>query len=166
MEGREEGAGGEGMERGRQERSKGREEVGKRKGEVRGGGGREGGYDQEMGVGGDAVSYSVPTLREQRQLLMKCATTAMSSKLIARQRDFFSVMVVDAVMMLDNLLPLNMIGMKKVKGGSLEVSCLITAAWLYSMFMYSSVKFTFRFRSTIVVRCAQKIRKPCRLNRV
>ena len=31
-------------------------------------------------------------------------------------------MVVDAVMMLDDLLPLNMIGMKKVNGGALEVS--------------------------------------------
>jgi len=30
-------------------------------------------------------------------------------------------MVVDAVLLLDELLPLNMIGMKKVKGGSLEV---------------------------------------------
>ena len=31
-------------------------------------------------------------------------------------------MVVDAVMSLDNLMPLDMIGMKKVSGGSLEVS--------------------------------------------
>ena len=31
-------------------------------------------------------------------------------------------MVVDAVSMLDELLPLNMIGIKKVQGGSLEVS--------------------------------------------
>jgi T-complex protein 1 subunit eta len=30
-------------------------------------------------------------------------------------------MVVDAVMSLDALLPLNMIGMKKVQGGALEV---------------------------------------------
>jgi len=30
-------------------------------------------------------------------------------------------MVVDAVMMLDELLPLNMIGVKKIQGGALEV---------------------------------------------
>lgn len=60
-------------------------------------------------------------LREQRSLLMKCAATALSSKLIARQKDFFSKMVVDAVSLLDEMLPLNMIGMKKVQGGSLEV---------------------------------------------
>jgi len=34
-------------------------------------------------------------------------------------------MVVDAVGMLDDLLPLNMIGIKKVQGGSLEDSTLV-----------------------------------------
>ena len=34
-------------------------------------------------------------------------------------------MVVDAVTMLDELLPLNMIGIKKVQGGSLEDSVLV-----------------------------------------
>lgn len=59
--------------------------------------------------------------REQRQLLIKCASTALSSKLIARQKDFFSNMVVDAVSLLDDILPLDMIGIKKITGGSLEV---------------------------------------------
>ena len=63
----------------------------------------------------------IHTYSEQRSLLEKCAATALSSKLIARQKDFFSKMVVDAVLLLDELLPLSMIGMKKVKGGSLEV---------------------------------------------
>ena len=40
---------------------------------------------------------------------------------MARQKEFFSAMVVDAVMQLDELLPLNMIGIKKVQGGGLEV---------------------------------------------
>ena len=75
--------------------------------------------------------------REQRLLLEKCARTTLNSKLIARQREFFAKMVVDAVLMLDDLLPLNMyvlfvltivllyllfrIGIKKITGGSLEV---------------------------------------------
>lgn len=59
--------------------------------------------------------------RALRELLVKCASTALSSKLVARQKEFFSEMVVDAVMMLDDLLPLNMIGVKKVQGGALEV---------------------------------------------
>ena len=54
-------------------------------------------------------------------LLKKCAATALSSKVIARQKEFFAQMVVDAVRQLDDLLPLNMIGIKKVQGGSLEV---------------------------------------------
>ena len=54
-------------------------------------------------------------------MLEKCAATSLSSKLISMQKGFFSKMVVDAVMQLDTLLPLNMIGTKKVQGGSLEV---------------------------------------------
>ena len=59
-------------------------------------------------------------------LLRKCAATALSSKIIAHQKEFFSKMVVDAVRQLDDLLPLNMIGIKKVKGGSLEVGVVMT----------------------------------------
>jgi len=59
--------------------------------------------------------------RQHRELLKKCAATALSSKLVAHQKDFFANMVVDAVMMLDELLPLNMIGVKKIQGGALEV---------------------------------------------
>ena len=59
---------------------------------------------------------------EQRGLLEKCASTALSSKLIHQQKDFFANMVVNAVLSLDELLPLNMIGIKKVTGGALEVS--------------------------------------------
>jgi len=53
--------------------------------------------------------------------LKKCAATALSSKLVAHQKEFFANMVVDAVTMLDELLPLNMIGVKKIQGGALEV---------------------------------------------
>lgn len=60
-------------------------------------------------------------LREQRQLLEKCAATALNSKLIAGQKEFFSKMVVDAVVSLDELMSLKMIGIKKVQGGALEV---------------------------------------------
>lgn len=61
-------------------------------------------------------------MNEHRALLEKCAATALSSKLIHQQKDFFAKMVVDAVLSLDELLPLNMIGIKKVTGGALEVS--------------------------------------------
>lgn len=68
---------------------------------------------------------AVVLCREQRQLLEKCAATALNSKLIAVQKEFFSKMVVDAVMSLDELLPLKMIGIKKVQGGGLEVRRII-----------------------------------------
>lgn len=55
----------------------------------------------------------------------KCAATALNSKLIAGQKDFFSKMVVDAVISLDELLSLKMIGIKKVQGGALEVCILV-----------------------------------------
>lgn len=51
---------------------------------------------------------------ERRRLLEKCAATALSSKLVSAQKDFFARLVVDAVSNLDELLPLNMIGIKKV----------------------------------------------------
>uniref|UniRef100_A0A8C5N8A7 T-complex protein 1 subunit eta n=1 Tax=Gouania willdenowi TaxID=441366 RepID=A0A8C5N8A7_GOUWI len=68
-----------------------------------------------------AVSVKKDDKQEQRKLLEKCAATALNSKLIAGQKDFFAKMVVDAVMSLDELLPLKMIGIKKVQGGALEV---------------------------------------------
>lgn len=59
---------------------------------------------------------------ELRSILEKCAGTSLNSKLIHQQKDFFAKMVVDAVMSLDDLMPLDMIGIKKVTGGALEVS--------------------------------------------
>jgi hypothetical protein len=59
--------------------------------------------------------------REWRELLEKCASTAMSSKLIHSQKDFFKKMVVDAVLSLDDDLNEKLIGMKTVPGGALQV---------------------------------------------
>ena len=62
--------------------------------------------------------------RDHKELLKRCASTSLSSKLVAHQKDFFADMVVEAVTSLDDLLPLDMIGIKKVNGGALEV-CLL-----------------------------------------
>lgn len=75
--------------------------------------------------------------KEQRSLLEKCASTALSSKLVAQYKEFFSNMVVDAVMMLDELLPLNMIGMKKVQGGALEDTQLVAGVAFKKTFSYA-----------------------------
>ncbi|NWY73081.1 TCPH protein, partial [Erithacus rubecula] len=74
---------------------------------------------------------------EQRRLLEKCAATALSSKLISQSKDFFSKMVVDAVMMLDDLLQLKMIGIKKVQGGALEDSQLVAGVAFKKTFSYA-----------------------------
>lgn len=61
----------------------------------------------------------------------------MSSKLIHQQKDFFANMVVNAVMMLDDLMPLNMIGIKKVQGGSLQDTQLIEGVAFKKTFSYA-----------------------------
>ncbi|KJE94479.1 chaperonin containing TCP1 [Capsaspora owczarzaki ATCC 30864] len=75
--------------------------------------------------------------KEQRELLVKCAATAMNSKIIARQKEFFSQVVVDAVLSLDKDLPLSMIGMKKVQGGALEESVLVPGVAFKKTFSYA-----------------------------
>lgn len=84
-----------------------------------------------------SVKINSTNAPEQRALLEKCASTALSSKLVASCKDFFSNMVVDAVLLLDDLLPLNMIGIKKVQGGALEESMLIAGVAFKKTFSYA-----------------------------
>lgn len=84
-----------------------------------------------------AVKVNKENADQHRSLLEKCAATAMSSKLIHQQKGFFSKMVVDAVLLLDELLPLNMIGIKKVQGGALEDSQLIAGVAFKKTFSYA-----------------------------
>ncbi|OXA62796.1 T-complex protein 1 subunit eta [Folsomia candida] len=74
---------------------------------------------------------------ERRELLQKCAATALSSKLIHQQKDFFAKIAVDAVLHLDELLPLDMIGIKKVAGGALEDSFLVAGVAFKKTFSYA-----------------------------
>lgn len=75
--------------------------------------------------------------QEKRAFLEECAATAMSSKLIHQQKGFFGKMVVDAVLLLDDLLPINMIGIKKVSGGALEDSQLVAGVAFKKTFSYA-----------------------------
>lgn len=84
-----------------------------------------------------AVKIQNTNAAERRSLLEKCAATAMSSKLIHQQKGFFSKMVVDAVLILDDLLPLNMIGIKKVSGGALEDTELVEGVAFKKTFSYA-----------------------------
>ncbi|XP_067937850.1 T-complex protein 1 subunit eta-like [Watersipora subatra] len=84
-----------------------------------------------------AVKISADNELEKAKLLERCAATALSSKLVAHQKDFFAKMVVDAVTCLDHLLPLNMIGIKKIQGGALEDSILVQGVAFKKAFSYA-----------------------------
>jgi T-complex protein 1 subunit eta len=84
-----------------------------------------------------AVTVKKEDANEQRALLEKCAMTTLNSKLIAGQKEFFGKMVVDAVLMLGELLPLDMIGTKKVQGGALEESMLVCGVAFKKTFSYA-----------------------------
>lgn len=72
-----------------------------------------------------------------KSTLEKCAATTLSSKLLAHNKEFFAKMAVEAVLTLDDSLPLNMIGIKKVQGGSLEDSMLVKGVAFKKTFSYA-----------------------------
>ncbi|KAK9386637.1 chaperonin Cpn60/TCP-1 family [Lipomyces mesembrius] len=75
---------------------------------------------------------------EFRSLLEKCAATAMSSKLIHQNSALFTKMAVDAVLILDqDDLDESLIGVKKVPGGGLEDSFLVSGVAFKKTFSYA-----------------------------
>lgn len=88
-------------------------------------------------VGEIAVKLDQSSPDERQSLLEKCAMTTLSSKLVAHRKEFFAKMVVSAVSQLDELLPLNMIGIKKVPGGALEDSMLVSGVAFKKTFSYA-----------------------------
>jgi len=84
-----------------------------------------------------SVSIDAKTPEERRMLLERCASTSLSSKLVSGQSAFFSKMVVDAVDLLDEDLDLNMIGMKKETGGSLQESIFVEGVAFKKTFSYA-----------------------------
>ncbi|KAF2234744.1 hypothetical protein EV356DRAFT_446053 [Viridothelium virens] len=74
----------------------------------------------------------------QRETLRKLAATAMSSKLIHRNASFFTKMVVDAVLTLDqDDLNERLIGIKKVTGGGLQDSLFVDGVAFKKTFSYA-----------------------------
>ncbi|KAJ1848755.1 T-complex protein 1 subunit eta, partial [Coemansia sp. RSA 486] len=73
-----------------------------------------------------------------RALLEKCAATSMNSKLIGSQKEFFTKMVVDAVLRLDqDQLNEDMIGIKKIPGGAMQDSLLVDGVAFKKSFSYA-----------------------------
>ncbi|KZV74112.1 hypothetical protein PENSPDRAFT_682287 [Peniophora sp. CONT] len=76
-----------------------------------------------------------------RELLLKCASTSMSSKLIHSEKPFFSKMVVDAVGSLDqNDLDESLIGVKKIGGGGMQDSQLVQGVAFKKTFTYAGAE--------------------------
>ncbi|KAH6982878.1 T-complex protein 1 subunit eta [Ilyonectria sp. MPI-CAGE-AT-0026] len=74
----------------------------------------------------------------RRETLTKLASTAMTSKLIKRNTPFFTKMVVDAVLSLDqDDLDEKLIGIKKIPGGSLTDSMFINGVAFKKTFSYA-----------------------------
>ncbi|KAL5534037.1 CCT7 [Sanghuangporus baumii] len=75
-----------------------------------------------------------------RSLLLKCASTSMSSKLIHSEKPFFSNMVVDAVECLEDDLDESLIGIKKIPGGGMQDSMLIRGVAFKKTFTYAGAE--------------------------
>lgn len=85
-----------------------------------------------------AVDIKKDDPKEFRDLLERCAQTAMLSKLISQNSDFFTTMVVDAVLSLDqDDLDEKMIGIKKVPGGSMEDLMFVDGVAFQKTFSYA-----------------------------
>jgi len=133
-------------------------------------------FSQHRGNPGDALTLACSVARsEQRSLLEKCAQTALNSKLIAHQKEFFGEMAVDAVLSLEDDLNLKMIGVKKVAGGSLTDSVLVKGVAFKKTFSYAGFEqqvrlprgfFVLASHSPLVVGQPKKFSDPliCLLN--
>ncbi|KAG1757053.1 chaperonin Cpn60/TCP-1 family [Suillus lakei] len=87
------------------------------------------------------ISVDKSDPEEFRSLLLKCAATSMSSKLIHSEKPFFSNMVVDAVQSLDpNDLDESLIGVKKIPGGGMQDSQLIRGVAFKKTFTYAGAE--------------------------
>ena len=74
---------------------------------------------------------------ERRDMLEKSAATSLNSKLVSGHKEFFAKMVVDAVLSLDDVQDLGMIGMKKVQGGALQDSLMVEGVAFKKTFSYA-----------------------------
>lgn len=75
---------------------------------------------------------------DTEQMLQRCAATSLNSKLISGYRDYFAKLAVDAVKHLDRKeLDINLIGIKRVPGGSVTDSFLVEGVAFQKTFSYA-----------------------------
>jgi T-complex protein 1 subunit eta len=86
------------------------------------------------------ISINISDVNESKkiEILEKCATTALNSKLILAQKSIFATMVVNILSKLDSSqLDLQMLGIKKVKGGSIKESIYVDGVAFKKTFSYA-----------------------------
>lgn len=75
---------------------------------------------------------------KRRDMLIRCAETALNSKLLSHYKTFFAEIVVSAVEKLDtHLLDKDLIGIKEVTGGSIRDSFLVNGVAFQKTFSYA-----------------------------
>lgn len=74
---------------------------------------------------------------EKRELLIRCSQTSLNSKIISKFKEFFSELVVQAVLYLDEDLDQSDIGIKKITGGSVTDSFLVHGVAFQKTFSYA-----------------------------
>ena len=86
----------------------------------------------------DLIIKIADSPQEKRKMLLKCAETALNSKLLASYKAFFAEIVVSAVEKLDTtLLDKDLIGIKEVVGGSINDSFLVSGVAFKKTFSYA-----------------------------
>lgn len=87
------------------------------------------------------ISEKVDPLANDGEVLRRIARTAMSSKIVAQNGEFFSKMVVNAVLSLERTskgaIDETLIGIKKVPGGGVEDSLLVHGTAFKKSFSYA-----------------------------
>lgn len=84
-----------------------------------------------------SVKIADKSAAEKRDLLIKCSETSLNSKIISNYKNFFSEMVVDAVLYLDEDLQKTDIGIKKITGGSVTDSFMVHGVCFRKTFSYA-----------------------------
>jgi T-complex protein 1 subunit eta len=84
-----------------------------------------------------SIKIGDKTAEEKRDLLMKCAMTSLNSKIISKQKEFFSNMVCDAVEIISDTYDKADIGIKKITGGSVTDSFLVHGVCFAKTFSYA-----------------------------
>merc|ERR1711937_830892 len=90
-----------------------------------------------MGLQEMAVDLTQKSDEEKRSMLIKCAETTLTSKLVADYKQFFADMIVNAVSMSGDDLSVSAVGIKKVTGGSVTDPMLVDGVAFKKTFSYA-----------------------------